>query len=281
MPEVRELAEALCDALAAFEPGRYSGADCVALTELLSRTANCCQVASARAATTVAESGAYREHGFTSPVDWLARAAGSSVRARARAALNTMAAVKDCPTGTRDALVAGKVSLAQAAEITTMPEDEAELLEIAMRSSLGALREEARTRWQAAIPPDTLHAAPARSWEFMHWKNRLGMTCFRGALPPEVGVPFAKRMDAETDRVWHAAASREPRGHSGAVRRRRVRATRQRPGQEREPLRRHGDRRRPAPRTAAVTPIPAMSPTSSVAVRSRSPFRVSWRRTRS
>ena len=38
MPEVRELAEALCDALAAFEPGRYSGADCVALTELLSRT---------------------------------------------------------------------------------------------------------------------------------------------------------------------------------------------------------------------------------------------------
>ena len=26
-----------------------------------------------------------------------------------------------------------------------------------------------------------------------------------GALPPEVGVPFTKRMDAETDRVWRAA----------------------------------------------------------------------------
>jgi hypothetical protein len=143
VPEVRELAEALCDALTAFEPARYSGADCVALTELLSRTANSCQVAGARAATKVAESGAYRERGFTSPVDWLARASGSSVRA-ARAALGTVAAVKDCPA-TRDALVAGKVSLAQATAITSMPEDEAELLEIAMRSSLGALREEART----------------------------------------------------------------------------------------------------------------------------------------
>ena len=231
MPEVRELAEALCDALAAFEPGRYSGADCVALTELLSRTANSCQVAGARAATKVAECGAYRDRGFTNPVDWLARAAGSSVRA-ARAALGTVAAVKDCPA-TRDALVAGKVSLAQAAEITTVPEDEAELLEIAMRSSLGALREEARTRWQAAIPPDTLHARRREAREFMHWKNRLGMTCFRGALPPEVGVPFAKRMDAETDRVWRAARARKPRGHTGAVRGRRVRATRQRPGQAR------------------------------------------------
>ena len=110
-----------------------------------------------------------------------------------------MAAIKDCPA-TRDALVAGNVSLAQAAEITRMPEDEAELLEIAMRSSLGALREEARTRWLAAIPPDTLHARRREAREFMHWKNRLGMTCFRGSLPPEIGVPFAKRMDAETVR---------------------------------------------------------------------------------
>ena len=115
-----------------------------------------------------------------------------------------MAAVKDCPA-TRDALIAGKVSLAQAAQITLVPEDETELLEIAMRSSLGALREEARTRWLAAIPPDTLHARRREAREFVHWKNRLGMTCFRGALPPEVGVPFAKRMDAETDRVWRAA----------------------------------------------------------------------------
>ena len=202
MPEVRELAEALCDALAAFEPGQYSGADCVALTELLSRTANSCQVAGARAATKVAECGAYRDRGFTNPVDWLARASGSSVRA---AAPPSAPWPRSRTVPRRDALVAGKVSLAQAAAITTVPEDEAELLAIAMRSSLGALREEARTRWQAAIPPDTLHARRREAREFMHWKNRLGMTCFRGSLPPEVGVPFAKRMDAETDRVWRAA----------------------------------------------------------------------------
>ena len=203
MPGVRQLAEALCDALTAFEPGTYSGADCAALTELLARTANSCQAAGARAATRVAECGTYRDRGFTDPVAWLARAAGSSARA-ARAAFSTVAAVKDCPA-TRGALVAGKLSLAQAAEIASVPEDEAELLAIAMRSSLGALREEARARWLAAIPPETLHERRREAREFVRWKNRLGMTCFRGALPPEVGVPFAKRMDVATDRLWRAA----------------------------------------------------------------------------
>ena len=199
MPEVRELAEALCDALAAFEPEpvlgrRLCGADRAAVPHRQQLSGR-----RARAATKVAECGAYRERGFTNPVDWLARAAGSSARA-ARAPSTPWPRSRTVPRrGTR--CVAGKVSLAQAAEIASVPEDEAELLEIAMRSSLGALREEARTRWQAAIPPDTLHARRREAREFMHWKNRLGMTCFRGALPPEVGVPFAKRMDAETDRV--------------------------------------------------------------------------------
>ena len=83
VPEVRELAEALCDALAAFEPGRYSGADCVALTELLSRTANSCQVAGARAATKVAECGAYRDPWIYEPGRLAGPRRGSSAHARA------------------------------------------------------------------------------------------------------------------------------------------------------------------------------------------------------
>ena len=244
MPEVRELAESLCDALAAFEPGAYSGEDCAALTELLARTANSCHVAGARAAARGAECGAHRDRGFTDRSTGCRRAAGSSVRA-ARTALATVAAVKDCPA-TRDALLAGRLSLAQAAEITSVPEDEAEMLAIAMRSSLGALREEARTRWLAAIPPETLHERRREAREFVRWKNRLGMTCFRGALPPEVGVPFAKR-DGRGDRSRLARrASRGPRGHPCAVRSRRVRATRQPGGSEPGARTRHGDRRRPA-----------------------------------
>ena len=33
------------------------------------------------------------------------------------------------------------------------------------------------------------------------------MTRFAAALPPEVGVPFANRVDAETDRLWKAAGN--------------------------------------------------------------------------
>ncbi len=104
-----------------------------------------------------------------------------------------------------DALVAGEVSLAQASEIASVPEHEVELLEMAGRSSLAASQEEARNRRPATIPPEELHAQRQGAREFVHSKDRLGMTCFRGALSPEVGVPFANRMDAETDRVRRAA----------------------------------------------------------------------------
>src|SRR5207253_418215 len=37
------------------------------------------------------------------------------------------------------------------------------------------------------------------------WKDELGMIRFRGGLPPDVGVAFVNRLDAETDREWRAA----------------------------------------------------------------------------
>ena len=101
-------------------------------------------------------------------------------------------------------LAAGEVSLAQAAEITSLPEHEAELLELARESGL-RVKDEARKRRVEGIDPDELHAKQHAAREFVHWKDELGMIRFRGALPPISGVAFVNRLDTETDRLWRAA----------------------------------------------------------------------------
>jgi hypothetical protein len=203
VPGIRQLAESLCAALAGFEPGRYSGGDCANLAELFATTAKACQTASARAALRAAECGAHRERGSASAAEWLARASGSSA-GEAKAALDTVRAVDACPE-TKDALVAGAVSLAQAGEIAAVPEHEAALLQIARTSSLGALKNEARRLRLEAVDPDELYAGQRAAREVVHWRDRLGLVCFRGALPPDSGIPFVNRLDAETDREWRAA----------------------------------------------------------------------------
>jgi hypothetical protein len=39
----------------------------------------------------------------------------------------------------------------------------------------------------------------------VHWKDELGMVRFRGRLPPDVGMAFVNRLDAQTHREWRAA----------------------------------------------------------------------------
>ena len=52
--------------------------------------------------------------------------------------------------------------------------------------------------------------------EFKHWTDELGVIRFRGALPPETGVPFVNRLDQETDRQWRTAR-REGRREARSV----------------------------------------------------------------
>ena len=122
----------------------------------------------------------------------------------ARAALNTVVQLEGCPA-TRDALAAGEVSLAQAAEITSVPEHEVELLQVARSSGLRPVKDTARKRRLAGIDPEELHAKQHAAREFVHWKDELGMIRFRGALPPVVGVAFVNRLGVQTDREWRAA----------------------------------------------------------------------------
>ncbi|MET0627054.1 MAG: HNH endonuclease [Acidimicrobiia bacterium] len=200
----------LRDDLASFEPGVHSAESCARLAEEFAATAKACEAAAVRAIARAAKSGEHRTRGHADAVDWAAAVAGSTTGA-ARDALRTVATVDDCPD-TRDALLAGAVSLSQAAEIVKteaeVPGSEHELLELARSSSSGVVRERARKRRLAAVPVDDLYAKQRAARCFRHSRNDLGNVVFRGELTPEVGVAFAKRLDAETKRV-HRQARRE------------------------------------------------------------------------
>ncbi len=194
------LLDELLSALVAFDPLLWSGADCATLAEQLARASKACETASARAAVRASESGTVMER----PVEFLARVNGSTANA-ARTAMEAVQAVLVAPE-TKDALFAGEVSLAQAAVIVSAPEHEQELLALAKARSLGPVKDAARKHHLAAIDPERLHERQVDMQRFRSWKNDLGNIAFQGELPPEVGVPFVNRLDAETDRCWRAAS---------------------------------------------------------------------------
>lgn len=117
-------------------------------------------------------------------------------------------AIEECPE-TKEALVSGELSLAQAREIARAeaerPGSEAELLGVARNASLKTLKDTARKKRLEALDPEVLHHRQQEAREFRHWRDDLGMVCFAGAVPPEVGVPFVNRLDAETDRIRRLA----------------------------------------------------------------------------
>jgi hypothetical protein len=205
------LAEEFRSALVEADAGRYSGAVCAEIAEELARTEKACAAARVVFAARAAGCGEHRRRGFADAHDWMAQSTGSSAGA-ARAELATIGSVAAYPE-TRDALRAGEVSLVQAGEIASAPAAcEAELLALARTSGSRAVQDAARKRRLEGIDRDELHARQHAAREVVHWRDRFGMVCFRGALPPEVGLPFVNRLDAETDRV-----SRDARRTGAAV----------------------------------------------------------------
>jgi hypothetical protein len=209
---LQELVDELGSALAAFDPALLSGSDCAALAEVLARVTNACEIAGARAAARAVECGFTGAAEDATAFDWLARAGGTS-NGSVRSALAAVDRLAECPS-TRDAALTGEVSLRQAAEIVSVPECEAELLAVARSSGLRAVRDLARKRRCERINPEDLHKRQRAARGFSHWRDAMGMVRFRGALPPEEGIPFVNRVDAEADRQWRAARRRSGTRHA-------------------------------------------------------------------
>ena len=156
--------EALRVALAAVEPARLSGSECAQVVEMLAKVEKRCAAVRALAAARAAECRAHKERGFADATSWLAHATGTSA-GQARTELAAAAGLDGCPQ-TREALLAGEVSLAQASEITkteaAVPGSEADLLDLAGRSGLTGLRDEGRRRRLEAQDPDERHRRQRR-----------------------------------------------------------------------------------------------------------------------
>lgn len=199
--------ERLVEALGHVDPALLSGADCALLAERMAVAEKACAGLRARVAARAADCGAHRERGHADAVDWLAQATGHS-RGEARAALETAAAVASVPA-VGEALATGALSLDQAAEIVRteaqVPGSAGGLVDLASRSSLQVLRDESRRMRLASVDPEELHRRQVAARHLRHWRDAEGMVCFRGALPPETGIPLVNRLDTECDRVRRAA----------------------------------------------------------------------------
>jgi hypothetical protein len=116
LAELTQACEALGDVLTTVEPALLSGLDCAHVVEMLARTEKRCAAVRAVAAARAAQCGAHKDRGFVDATGWLGHVAGVAAP-DARAALAVGDGLGDCPQ-TRQALLSGEVSLAQAAEIT-------------------------------------------------------------------------------------------------------------------------------------------------------------------
>jgi hypothetical protein len=93
-----------------------------------------------------------------------------------------------------------------------VPGSTAGLLDVTKGQSFRSLKEQARDRRLRAIDPEELHALQHAAMYHRHWTTALGTIAYAGELPPEIGIPFINRLDAETDRVWlkaHREANRD------------------------------------------------------------------------
>lgn len=209
---VREAAHVLRGQLASFDPEHLSAEDCASLADELALTEKACAAARLLAVRRAAGSGLHRQRGFGDPISWFARQGGTTT-SQAREALQTASGLDGCEQ-TKQALLAGEVSIAQAREITAaeaeFPGQEHELLAAAKGGDLSGLRAHVRDRRLARMAPVDLHRRQHAARRFRHWRDGLGMVCFEGALPPETGLPLVSRIE-HLARKHRTAARRDGR----------------------------------------------------------------------
>jgi hypothetical protein len=196
----------------------YSGEDCARLAEELARTEKSCSGLRVLLVERGVACKSHEARGFADGAAWLAHIDGSTTR-QAREELVTVKGLSSCHA-TKAALLAGEVSLSQAGEITRAEEDvagaESELLPIAKSGDLSRLRDASRQYRQARTDPDELHRRQVKARHFRHHRDPLGMVCFSGALPPESGLPFVRRIEQAAEREYRKARQKSRAEHFAA-----------------------------------------------------------------
>ena len=209
-PGLLEAAEAFLASAGSFEVESKTPEDCRLVAEAAARVQKAAGGLRVLAAAKALEGAAHKQAGFSDPAAWMARQGGTT-RAAARQDLE-LARSLWTHFETKAALLSGAVSLEQAKEITRAEEDspgqEHELVSLAGTRDLGELRDETRERKLSSISPEQLHRSQHDARGFRHWRDRLGMVRFEGALAPEIGVPLVSRVEKEAARRLREARAK-------------------------------------------------------------------------
>ena len=205
--DVVAITDALCTRLASVEIGTLSAMDAAHLAQAMARTERVCSVARARAGLRAVDTGANHLLGVANPTEWLAGLTQTGT-GEARATLK-LAEEVDASPPVAEALAAGDVSLAQAAEIVRtakeVPGSEVALIAAAKGGSLDRLRDAARARRRQGVTAEELHARQHKLRSVKHWTDGDGMIAVLHTLLPEIGVPFVNRLEAAAAKLHREA----------------------------------------------------------------------------
>jgi len=198
-----------------FEPGCLSGEAAVAALELFGEIERLAAAGKALAAHRVEVTRAWQGRGTRSAAHFVAATCGSSVRS-AVLSLDTARRLEELPA-TAEALRAGRLSSAQAAEIVAAVGDrpgiEAELVAAAVSESLPALQERCRAvRAQGPCATEAYERVRARRY-LRHWSDAEGALRLEARLCADDGAKVLAAIDARRRAIFATVRSdgrREP-----------------------------------------------------------------------
>ena len=212
---LRDLEKSLVSVAADFDAAFLSAAEAEGVMERAARMEHICATLKALAAARVAETELWRMGGDKTPAHMLGRKSGEPV-SKAQQQLENAKRLKDHPN-TDAAARAGRLSPDQQAAITDAadadPGAEDDLLDLASRSSLGELRDEAARRKAAAVDPEENHRRIQAERNVRSWPGSDTSWNFSAHGTADAGAPFMARLRADADVLFKKARAegrREP-----------------------------------------------------------------------
>jgi hypothetical protein len=192
----------LRDIVAQLDPAVLSGPLATRALDDVAELTRLAHTAKALLAARAAETNQWRHGPARSPEDWLARRTGTSV-GEARRDLEVAGRLAFAP-GTEAALRSGELTIDQATAVAdaagAAPEHEGPLLDLARRTTLRALRNEAQRIKAAALPDDAArHERIRRERSLRHWVAEDGTWHLHANGTKETGATFMARLQPLID----------------------------------------------------------------------------------
>jgi hypothetical protein len=208
-----ELEEAMVFFASGFEPALVSAAVAEGVMERAARIEHAAATVKALAAARMAETALWELGGDKSPAHMLARRTGQTVSEAAQQ-LEAAKCLKDHPKTDASARK-GKLSPKQTAAICDAaeadPRAEDDLLDLAERSSLGELRDEAARRKAAASDLEERHRQIHAQRHVRSWTGPDGAWRLAACGPPEAGARFMARLRPIIDDIFKKARTEDRR----------------------------------------------------------------------